>query len=93
MAATLAYRQGVWQVFVADHPGTYIYRYGWPSTYCEVWDFRTILGPPEIEYHLLAIVVDMVTSIVVLASTVLLTEQILRRKGRLLQLELRTVFG
>lgn len=91
--AALAYRQSVWQVFVGEQPGTYIYRFGWPLVYREDWDFQTTLEAPEAEYFGIAIIVDLVTSLIVLVSPVLFTERLLRRKRRRLQIGLQTLFA
>ncbi len=66
-------------------------RYAWPLVYREVWD--TALERPQAEYFGLAIIVDVVTSIMALLSPVLVTERLLRRKKRRFQMELQTLFA
>jgi hypothetical protein len=65
----LFYRQAIWRTFVTDQPGTYIYEFGWPLTYREVWDVRTSLEQPPIEINWIAAIIDLVTSIAVLCSS------------------------
>ena len=92
-AVALVYRQSVWQVFVGEQPGTFIYRCGWPLVYREFCDFLTKPEGSEAEYFELAIIVDLVTSLIVLVSPVLVMERLLRRKKRRFQMGLQTLFA
>ncbi len=92
-AVALVYRQSVWQVSVGEQPGTFIYRCGWPLVYREICNFLTNPERSEAEYFELAIIVDLVTSLIVLVSPVLVMERLLRRKKRRFQMGLHTLFA